>query len=65
MEYKCPKCGGNLVYLYTTSIGMHKYAVYKCTRCGETWKFEVGVDYLRMAGAKAAMRRVMGFRKPF
>jgi len=37
----------------------------KCTRCGRTWKIEVGVDYLRMAGAKAGMKRVMGFRKPF
>ena len=65
MAFKCPKCGGNLVYLYTTSLGIHKYAVYKCTRCGREWKTEVGLDYTKMAGATYARRRAMGFRKPF
>jgi uncharacterized protein with PIN domain len=60
MPYKCPACGGPLVYVRTEHIGIHKYDIYKCTECGRYWKVEVGVSTRNMAGAVAARRRIFG-----
>ena len=60
MAYRCPACGGRLYFVRSIYCGVHICDIYKCEKCGRTWKIDRGPSGLRMAAAVAARKKIFG-----